>query len=60
MPYGIVHIVDLISSFDCGQSCYHPEQMHLVEFAALRMKKYNDALDMEILVRKKLRQRCGF
>ena len=27
--------------------------MHLVEFAALQMKKYNDALDMDILVRKK-------
>ena len=54
MPYGLVHLVDLISSFDCGQSCYHPdEQMHLVEFAALQMKKYDDALDMDILVRKK-------
>ena len=39
MPYGLVHLVDLISSFDCGQSCYHPdEQLHLVEFAALQMK----------------------
>ena len=27
--------------------------MHLVEFAALQMKKYTDALDMDILVRKK-------
>ena len=54
MPYGLVHLVDLIASFDCGQSCYHPdEQVHLVEFAALQMKKYNDTLDMDILVRKK-------
>ena len=54
MPYGLVHLVDLISSFDCGQSCYHPtEQLHLIEFAALQMKNYDDALDMDILVRKK-------
>ena len=26
--------------------------MHLAEFAALQMKEYNDAVDMEILVRK--------
>ena len=52
MPYGLVQLVDLISSFDCGQSCYPPhEQLHLVEFAALQMKKINDALYMEILVR---------
>ena len=32
----------------------HPEeQLHLVEFAPLQMKKFNDALDMDILVRKK-------
>ena len=54
LPYGLVHLADLITSFDCGQSCYHPEeQLHLVEFAALQMKKFNDALDMDILVRKK-------
>ena len=35
MPYGLVHLTDLIASFDCGWSCYHlEEQLHLVEFAA--------------------------
>ena len=41
MPYGLVHLVDHIASYDCGQSCYHPrEQLHLAEFAALEMEKY--------------------
>ena len=53
LPYGLVALVDLITSFDCGQSCYHPDQLHLTEFAALRLKKYNDAMDMNILVSKK-------
>ena len=54
MPYGLVQLVDLISCFVCGQSCYHcDEQLHLVEFAALQMKEYNDAVDMDLLVRKK-------
>ena len=54
MPSGIVELVDLISSFLCGRSCYNQrEQLHLAEFAALEAKKLNDALDMDILVRKK-------
>ena len=53
-PHGLVQLVGLILSFECGWSCYHPsEQLHLIEFAALQMKKYNDALDIDILVRKK-------
>ena len=54
MPSGIVELVDLISQFHCGRSCYNQrEQLHLAEFAALEAKKLNDALDMDILVRKK-------
>ena len=54
LPYGLVHLVDLIAVFECGQSCYHPdEQLHLAEFTALQMKNCNDALGMDILVRKK-------
>jgi hypothetical protein len=54
MPHGIVELVDLLTRFLCGQSCYHlTEQLHLAEFAALEMKRTNDALDMDILVRKK-------
>ena len=54
MPHGIVELVDLISRFLCGHSCYNLyEQLHLAEFAALEGKKHNDALDMDILVRKK-------
>ena len=54
MPHGIVELADLISRFLCGHSCYNLyEQLHLAEFAALEMKKLNDALDMDILVRKK-------
>lgn len=54
MPHGLVHLFDLIAPIDCGQSCYHPgEQLHLVEFAALQVNNYNDALGMDILVRKK-------
>lgn len=40
MPHGIVELVDLISRFICGQSCYNlTEKLHLAEFAALDMKK---------------------
>ena len=54
MPSGIVELVDLISRFLCGSSCYNQrEQLHLAEFAALEAKKLNDALDMDVLVRKK-------
>ena len=53
MPHGIVELVDHISLFLCGCSLYHDEQLHLVEFAALEMKKLNDAMDMDLLVRKK-------
>ena len=54
MLYGIVHLVGLIASSDCGQPCYHPdEQLRLVEFETLQMVNYNDALDMDILVRRK-------
>ena len=54
MPHGIVQLVDLISRFLCGHSCYHlSEQLHLAEFAAMEMKKLNDAVDMDILVRNK-------
>ena len=53
MPFGLVQLVDIISCFVCGDSCYLPEQMHLAEFAALKMKQYNEAVDMDILVRKK-------
>ena len=54
MPHGIVELVDRISLFFlCGCSLYHGEQLHLVEFAALEIKKLNDAMDMDLLVRKK-------
>ena len=53
MPHGIVELVDRISLFLCGCSLYHDEQLHLVEFAALEIKKLNDAMDMGFLVRKK-------
>ena len=53
MPHGIVELVDRISLFLCGCSLYHDEQLHLVEFAALEIKKLNDAMDMDLLVRKK-------
>lgn len=54
MPSGIVELADRISQFLCGCSCYNlQEQMGLSEFAALAAKKLNDAMDMDILVRKK-------
>ena len=54
MPCGIVELADLISCFLCGRSLYNlHEQLHLAEFAGLQMKKINDAIDMDILVRKK-------
>ena len=67
MPCGIVELADLISCFLCGRSLYNlHEQLHLAEFVGLQMKKINDAIDMDILVRKKpfreeprrFRQRC--
>ncbi len=54
MPHGIVRLADFISCFLCGHYLHHlQEQLHLAEFAALEMKKINDAMDMDILVRKK-------
>ena len=53
MPHGIIELVDRISLFLSGCSLYHDEQLHLVEFAALEIKKLNDAMDMDLLVRKK-------
>ena len=54
MPHGIVELADLISCCLCGHSLYDvDEQLHLAEFAALETKRINDAMDMEILVRKK-------
>ena len=54
MPHGIVELVDLISCFLCGGSLYNlHEQLHLAEFVGLQMKRINDAIDMDILVRKK-------
>ena len=53
MPHGIVELVDRISLFLSGCSLYHDEQLHLFEFAALEIKKLNDAMDMDLLVRKK-------
>jgi len=47
MPQGIVELADLISCFLCGQSLYNSqEQLHLAEFAALEVKKINDAMDL--------------
>ena len=37
----------------CGWSCYHEEQLHLYEFAALESKRINDKLDMDLLVKQK-------
>jgi hypothetical protein len=54
MPHGIVKLVDMISYFVCGRSCYDlDEQLHLGEFAALEMKRMNDAMAMDLLVRQK-------
>ena len=53
MPHGVVELVDRTSLFLCGCSLYHDEQLHLVGFAALEIKKLNDAMDMDLLVRKK-------
>ena len=54
MPHGIVQLVDLISCFLCGCSLYNlHEQLHLDEFVGLQMKRINDAIDMDIFVRKK-------
>ena len=53
MPHGIVELADRISLFLSGCSLYHDEQLHLAEFAALEIKKLNDAMDMGLLVRKK-------
>ena len=52
MPHGIVELVDRISLFLCGCSLYHDEHLHRVEFAALEIKKLNDSMDMDLLVRK--------
>ena len=54
MPHGIVAVVDHESRSLCGKSLYlESQQLHIVEFAALDMNKYNAALDMDILVRQK-------
>ena len=54
LPHGIVELADCISSFLFGCSLYNvQEQLHLSEFAALEMKKLNDAMNMDLLVRKK-------
>ena len=54
MPQGIVEIADLISRCLYGKSLYNlHEQLHLSEFAAKEMKKINDEMDMDLLVRKK-------
>ena len=50
---GIVELADRISLFLSGCSLYHDEQLHLAEFAALEIKKLNDAMDLDLLVRKK-------
>ena len=53
-PQNIVELVDLISHFLCGHSCYYlSEHLHLSDCVALETKKLSDAMDMEILVRKK-------
>ena len=54
MPYGLVQLVDLISCCVCGHSSYRSgEQLHVIEFTALQMKEYDDAVDEDLQVRKK-------
>ena len=45
--HGVVELVDAISRFFCGRSCYHlHEQLHLREFAALKLIRMIDAQAM--------------
>ena len=40
MPRGLLELVDRVTIFVCGHSRYHPDQLHLGEFAALEVKNW--------------------
>jgi hypothetical protein len=53
MPHGLVSLADSIAQFLGAKPAYHPEQLHLYEFAAYEINRFNDSLDLDLLVRKK-------
>ena len=53
MPCGLVSLADSIAQFLGAKPAYHPEQLHLYEFVAYEINRFNDSLDLDLLVRKK-------